>query len=81
MANILDYLNWRGDLTLAQSPFNEVDNLILAELSFVNFTGIVPGPERGRACRSTRRRRPSSGAMRAGTWAWACWCRTRSRRC
>ena len=44
MANILDYLNWRGDLTLAQSPFNEVDNLILAELSFVNFTGIVPGP-------------------------------------
>ena len=42
MANILDYLSWRGDLTLAQSPFNEVDNLILAELSFVNFTGIVP---------------------------------------
>ena len=38
MANILDYLSWRGDLTLAQSPFNEVDNLILAELSFVNFT-------------------------------------------
>ena len=33
MANILDYLSWRGDLTLAQSPFNEVDNLILAELS------------------------------------------------
>ena len=47
MANILDYLNWRGDLTLAQSPFNEVDNLILAELSFVNFTGIVPGPGGG----------------------------------
>ena len=47
MANILDYLNWRGDLTLAQSPFNEMDNLILAELSFVNFTGIVPGPGEG----------------------------------
>ena len=47
MANILDYLNWRGDLTLAQSPFNEVDNLILAEVSFVNFTGIVPGPGEG----------------------------------
>ena len=42
MANILDYLSWRGDLSLQQSPFNEVDNLILAELSFVNFTGIVP---------------------------------------
>lgn len=42
MANILDYLDWRGDLTLAQSPFNEVDNLILAELAFVNFGDIVP---------------------------------------
>ena len=30
MGNILDYLDWRGDLTFEQSPFNEVDNLILA---------------------------------------------------
>ena len=44
MANLLDYLEWRGDLTLSQSPFNEVDNLILAELAFVNFNGIVPAP-------------------------------------
>lgn len=29
MGNILDYLDWRGDLTFEQSPFNEVDNLIL----------------------------------------------------
>ena len=42
MANILDYLDWRGDLTLAQAPFNEVDNLILAELSFVDFRDVVP---------------------------------------
>lgn len=42
MANILDYLDWRGDLTLDQAPFNEVDNLLLAELSFVDFEGIVP---------------------------------------
>ena len=47
MANILDYLDWRGDLTLKQSPFNEVDNLILAELSFVNFRDIVPPPGTG----------------------------------
>ena len=44
MANLLDYLDWRGDLTLEQAPFNEVDNLILAELSFVDF---VPGPGEG----------------------------------
>ena len=47
MANLLDYLDWRGDLTMAQAPFNEVDNLILAELSFVDFGGIVPSPGEG----------------------------------
>lgn len=47
MANLLDYLDWRGDLTLEQSPFNEVDNLILAELSFVDFKDIVPAPGEG----------------------------------
>lgn len=44
MANLLDYLDWRGDLTLAQAPFNEVDNLILSELSYLDFGGIVPPP-------------------------------------
>ena len=48
MANLMDYLDWRGDLTLEISPFNEVDALILAELSFVDFDGIVPPPELGR---------------------------------
>lgn len=48
MANLMDYLDWRGDITLAVSPFNEVDALILAELSFVDFEGIVPPPELGR---------------------------------
>ena len=47
MANLLDYLDWRGDLTLEQSPFNEVDNLILAELSFGDFKEIVPAPGAG----------------------------------
>ena len=51
MANILDYLEWRGDLTLEVSPFNEVDALLLAELSFINFEGIVPPPEIGRGVR------------------------------
>ncbi|MBQ2829672.1 MAG: DUF2974 domain-containing protein [Oscillospiraceae bacterium] len=41
MANILDYIDWRGDLNFAQSPFNEVDNLILAELAFLDFAQIV----------------------------------------
>lgn len=42
MGNMLDYLEWRGDLTFEQSPFNEVDNVILSQLSYANFDGIVP---------------------------------------
>lgn len=43
MGNILSYLKWRGDLTFAQSPFNEVDNLILSQLAYTDFCGCVPG--------------------------------------
>jgi len=42
MANMMDYLDWRGDLRLEDAPFNEVDNLLLAELSFLDLAGIVP---------------------------------------
>ena len=42
MANIEDYLLWRGDLTLSQSPFNNVDNLILSNLIYLIFKDIVP---------------------------------------
>ena len=36
-----DYLKWRGDLTFEQDPFNDVDNLILAQLAYVDYDGIV----------------------------------------
>ncbi len=42
MANIIDYLKWRGDITFDQVKLNEVDNLILSQLAFVDFSGIVP---------------------------------------
>ena len=35
---VLDYLRWRGDLPLTADPFNEVDNLILCTLSYLNFS-------------------------------------------
>ena len=41
MANIYDYLSWRGDLTLEERPFNDVDNLICSVFSYLNFTGIL----------------------------------------
>lgn len=44
MSNILDYLDWRGDLKIdRRAPFCEVDNLILTQLSFVDLAGIADG--------------------------------------
>lgn len=45
MANIFDYLMWRGDLTLKQSEFNEIDNLILARFSYFPFDHILESNE------------------------------------
>ena len=42
MANIFDYLDWRGDLTLSERAFNEVDNLILAEICYLDLSGFAP---------------------------------------
>lgn len=42
MANILDYLHWRGDLRFSERPMNEVDSLILSELCYLDFSEIVP---------------------------------------
>ncbi len=42
MPNILDYVDWRGDITFDKSPFNDIDNLIFTQLSYINFDGIVP---------------------------------------
>lgn len=40
MANIFDYMEWR-DLKLEQVEFNEIDNLILARLSYFPFDGYL----------------------------------------
>lgn len=42
MANIIDYLLWRGDVPFSVDPFNEVDALIFTELAYEDFSGIVP---------------------------------------
>lgn len=46
--NIIDYLKWRGDLSFGQTPFNDVDSLILSQIIYIPFEGIVP------SIRSTR---------------------------
>lgn len=42
MSNILSYLDEHGDISLLQSEFNEVDNLILSYLSYIDLDEIVP---------------------------------------
>lgn len=39
--NVDEYFKWRGDLSFKQDPFNEVDNLILSELSYTDFEGAI----------------------------------------
>lgn len=51
MNNILSYLKWRGDISFLERPFNEVDNLILSEISYIDFDGIVPGIEENKFIR------------------------------
>ena len=41
MANILDYLDWRGDVPFSLSPFNDVDNLVLAQTAYTLLDGIL----------------------------------------
>lgn len=41
MADIMDYIAWRGDVPFAVSPFNEADNYIIAKIGTADFTGIV----------------------------------------
>lgn len=43
MADILDYIDWRGDLSMEQDGLNDVDSLILCRLAYLPFERIVPG--------------------------------------
>ena len=42
MADMLDYLAWRGDIEFTQMPVNPVDALIFSTLSYIRFEDIVP---------------------------------------
>ncbi|MCR4743436.1 MAG: DUF2974 domain-containing protein [Treponema sp.] len=39
--NLLDYLDWRGDLTFKDAPFNEVDTLIFSHIIYLHFQGLI----------------------------------------
>lgn len=45
MANVCDYIKWRGDINFEQSKFNEIDNLILSRFSYFPFDKIIKEDE------------------------------------
>ena len=45
MSSIVDYIEWRGDLSFRERPFNDVDNLILSELAYVDLRWILKNGE------------------------------------
>ncbi len=41
MANLLDYIDWRGDLTFSQSKFNIIDTIICSQIVMLDLSKIV----------------------------------------
>ena len=41
MANLFDYITWRGDLTFDQVEFNKIDALLLAHISYSLLDGLL----------------------------------------
>lgn len=44
MGTILDYLREYGDYSFEEKPFSDVDSLVVSQLSYLKFDGIVPKP-------------------------------------
>lgn len=40
MSNIVDYIKWRGDLSIVDVPMNEIDNIIMARIAYLPFEKI-----------------------------------------
>ena len=46
MSNIIDYVKWRGDLTLKESEFNEIDSLVLNRFSYFPLDNLIKENEK-----------------------------------
>ena len=67
MADIFDYFVWRGDLALAQAPFNEVDGMILARFAYIPFEHFSRRlPEQPVSVRELARAALDDGALEEG---------------
>ncbi len=46
MADLFDYMDWRGDLSFQDSPANEADYYLISKIGCPNLTDLVPCDER-----------------------------------
>ncbi len=46
MSNIIDYINFRGDLSFSEREFNYIDGIILAQFVFFDLKEIIPTNEK-----------------------------------
>ena len=46
MANALDYVDWRGDLSFDTAPVNEIDKYIFTCIGKPDYTGIIPADDK-----------------------------------
>ena len=45
MANMFDYINWRGNIKFEQVGINEIDSLIFTELAYLPYENLVSSPD------------------------------------
>ena len=45
MADLFDYMDWRGDLSFGTSPVNEADYYLISKIGCPDLTGLVPSDE------------------------------------
>lgn len=67
MTSLYDYISWRGDLSFAAAPLNDVDALLFARLSYIPFEGVVPaGFEGGKPLPEAARQVLAKGVLDSG---------------
>ena len=55
MENIIDYIRYTNE-TFEEKKWNEVDSLVLCQLSYLKFDGLVPGADLESKCRRNKER-------------------------
>lgn len=75
MANVFDYLDWRGDLTLDLVPLCDVDAVVLSRLSYLPLDGTRPaGGGAGRRAHAAAPRFEAAAAPAGGRAVHSCPC-------